>query len=167
MNILSLFDGMSCGQIALERASIKVDNYYASEIDEPAMKVAKANYPSTIHIGNVIDVIGSQLPQIDLLIGGSPCQSFSSYGDGSGLNGKSGLFYEYVRLLKEVKPKYFLLENVNMKKEWKDIISKELGVEPIAFNSNLVSAQNRDRLYWTNISFDLPEDKKKKQEGKI
>ena len=159
MNILSLFDGMSCGQIALQRAGIKVDNYYASEIDEPAMKVAKANYPSTTHIGNVVDVIGSELPQIDLLIGGSPCQSFSSYGDGSGLNGKSGLFYEYVRLLREVKPKYFLLENVNMKKEWKDIISKELGVEPIAFNSNLVSAQNRDRLYWTNIKFELPEDK--------
>ncbi len=107
MNILSLFDGMSCGQIALERAGIKVDNYYASEIDEPAMKVAKANYPSTTHIGNVVDVIGSELPQIDLLIGGSPCQSFSSYGDGTGLNGKSGLFYEYVRLLREVKPKYF------------------------------------------------------------
>ena len=159
MNVLSLFDGMSCGQIALERAGIKVGNYFASEIDEAAIKVTQHNYPNTKQIGSVTEVKGVDLPKIDLLIGGSPCQSFSSFGDGSGLNGKSGLFYEYVRLLKETNPKYFLLENVNMKKEWQDIISNELGVEPIPFNSNLLSAQNRDRLYWANIPFDLPTDK--------
>ena len=159
MNVLSLFDGMSCGQIALNKAGVKYNNYFASEIDEPAMKVAKANYPGTIHIGDVTKVDVSKLPKIDLLMGGSPCQSFSSFGDGTGLSGKSGLFWEFVRVLKEVKPKYFLLENVNMKQEWLDIISDTLGVNPIYFNSNLVSAQNRDRLYWTNIDFELPKDK--------
>lgn len=159
INVLSLFDGLSCGQIALERAGIKVSNYFASEIDKYAIQVTQKNYPNTIQIGDVTKVKGADLPNIDLLMGGSPCQSFSSFGDGSGLNGKSGLFWEFLRILKEVNPKYFLLENVNMKQEWKDIISKELGVKPISFNSNLVSAQNRDRLYWTNIEFDLPEDK--------
>lgn len=159
MNVLSLFDGMSCGQIALERAGIKVDTYYASEIDKHATKVTQHNFPNTIQLGDVTQVKGEDLPKIDLLIGGSPCQSFSSFGDGSGFDGKSGLFWEYIRILKECKPKYFLLENVNMKQEWQDIISKELGVKPIAFNSNLVSAQNRDRLYWTNIEFNLPNDK--------
>ena len=151
MNILSLFDGMSCGQIALNRAGIKYDAYYASEIDDKAIKVAKHNYPNTIHIGDVTKVNTSTLPKIDLLIGGSPCQSFSTAGNGAGFNGKSGLFWEYARILKEVKPTYFLLENVKMKKEWRDIISNELGVEPIEINSKLVSAQNRPRLYWTNI----------------
>jgi DNA (cytosine-5)-methyltransferase 3A len=117
------------------------------------------NYPNTIQLGDINHISSNNLPKIDLLFGGSPCQSFSSFGDKSGFNGKSGLFYEYVRLLNEVKPTYFLLENVNMKKEWRDIISQELGVEPIAINSNLVSAQNRDRLYWTNIKFDMPKDK--------
>jgi DNA (cytosine-5)-methyltransferase 3A len=159
MNVLSLFDGMSCGRIALERAGIKVDNYYASEIDKYAIQIAKKNYPDTIHIGNVVDVKANDLPKIDLLIGGSPCQSFSSFGNGTGFEGKSGLFWEFVRILRESNPKYFLLENVNMKKEWQDIISRELGVTPISFNSNLVSAQNRDRLYWTNINFSLPENK--------
>jgi len=151
MNVLSLFDGMSCGQIALNRAGIKYDAYYASEIDDKAIKVAKHNYPNTIHIGDVVKVNTSTLPKIDLLIGGSPCQSFSTAGNGAGFNGKSGLFWEYARILKEVKPTYFLLENVKMKKEWRDIISNELGVEPIEINSKLVSAQNRPRLYWTNI----------------
>jgi len=159
MNVLSLFDGMSCGQIALERAGIKVDNYFASEIDKYAIQVTKNNYPNTKHIGSVVDVKGKDLPKIDLLFGGSPCQSFSSFGDGSGLNGKSGLFWEFARVLKEVKPKFFMLENVKMKKEWSDIISKELGLEPILVNSNLVSAQNRGRMYWTNIPFNLPDDK--------
>lgn len=158
MNVLSLFDGMSCGQIALNKLGIKYDNYFASEIDKYAIQVTQKNYPNTKQIGSVVDVKGEDLPKIDLLFGGSPCQSFSSLGDGSGLNGKSGLFYEYVRLLKETKPKYFLLENVNMKKEWQYIITEELGVKPIPFNSNLVSAQNRDRLYWTNIEFELPKD---------
>jgi len=159
MNVLSLFDGMSCGQIALERAGIEVDNYFASEIDKYAIEVTKNNFPNTKHIGSVVDVKGSDLPKIDLLIGGSPCQSFSSFGNGSGLDGKSGLFWEFARILKEIKPKYFLLENVNMKKEWQDIITNELGVKPIPFNSNLLSAQNRDRLYWSNITFELPKDK--------
>lgn len=158
MNVLSLFDGMSCGQIALDQLGIKVDNYFASEIDKHAIKVTQHNFPNTIQIGDVTKVKGEDLPNIDLLIGGSPCQSFSSFGNGSGFEGKSGLFWEYIRLLKEVKPKYFLLENVNMKEEWQDIISKEMGINPIRFNSNLVSAQNRDRLYWTNIDFDLPSD---------
>ena len=159
MNVLSVFDGVGCGRIALERAGIKVDNYYASEIDKYAIQIAKKNYPDTIHIGNVVDVKASDLPKIDLLIGGSPCQSFSSFSNGTGFEGKSGLFWEFVRILRESNPKYFLLENVNMKKEWQDIISRELGVTPISFNSNLVSAQNRDRLYWTNINFSLPENK--------
>ena len=163
LNVLSLFDGMSCGQIALEKAKIKVNKYFASEIEKEAIKVTMKNYPNTLQVGSVLDVKASNLPKIDLFIGGSPCQSFSSFGNGSGFDGKSGLFYEYVRMLNELKQNnpdvLFMLENVNMKKEWRDIISKELGVEPIAFNSNLVSAQNRDRLYWTNINFIVPRDK--------
>ena len=151
MNVLSLFDGLSCGQIALNRAEIKYDKYFASEIDEYAIKVTQHNYPETIQIGDVTQVKGSDLPKIDLLIGGSPCQSFSNAGKGEGFDGKSGLFWEFVRLLDECKPKYFLLENVKMKKEWQKIISKALNIEPILINSNLVSAQNRERLYWTNI----------------
>ena len=161
--VLSFFDGMSCGQIALNKDGIEYKNYYACEIDESAIKVTQKNYPRTKHLGDVSKVSAKDLPKIDLFIGGSPCQSFSSFGNGSGFDGKSGLFWEYVRVLKEIRqtnPKVlFMLENVNMKKEWRDIISKELGVEPIAFNSNLVSAQNRDRLYWTNIKFELPKDK--------
>jgi len=150
-NVLSLFDGMSCGQLALDTLGIKVNNYFASEIDPHAMQIAKKNYPNTKHIGSVLDVRGSDLPQIDLLIGGSPCQSFSNAGDGSGMEGKSKLFWEFVRVLKETKPTYFLLENVKMKKEWEKIITDTLGVEPIAINSRLLTAQNRPRLYWTNI----------------
>ena len=150
-NVLSLFDGMSCGQLALDTLGIKVNNYFASEIDEHAIKIAKKNYPNTKHIGSVLDVRGSDLPRIDLLIGGSPCQSFSNAGDGSGMEGKSKLFWEFVRVLKETNPTYFLLENVKMKKEWEKIITDTLGVEPIAINSRLLTAQNRPRLYWTNI----------------
>ena len=150
-NVLSLFDGMSCGQLALDTLGIKVNNYFASEIDQYAMQIAKKNYPDTKHLGSVLDVKGSDLPRIDLLIGGSPCQSFSNAGDGSGLDGKSKLFWEFVRVLKETKPTYFLLENVKMKKEWEKIITDTLGVEPIAINSRLLTAQNRPRLYWTNI----------------
>jgi DNA (cytosine-5)-methyltransferase 3A len=159
-NVLSLFDGMSCGQIALNKVGIQYDNYYASEIDEPAISVTQHNYPNTIQMGSITELQSSQLPKIDLLFGGSPCQSFSNAGNGTGFDGKSGLFYDYVRLLKECKPTYFLLENVKMKKEWQDIISAELGVQPIKINSNLVSAQNRERLYWTNIPVvGLPDDK--------
>ena len=160
MNVLSLFDGMSCGQIALDKLGLKVDKYFASEIDKYAIKVAKANYPDTIHLGDVRDVKASDLPEIDLLIGGSPCQGFSFAGKHLNFDDpRSALFFEYVRLLKELKPKYFLLENVRMKQESQDIISECLGVQPVAVNSNLVSAQNRYRLYWTNIHFDIPSDK--------
>ena len=160
MNVLSLFDGMSCGQIALNRLGIKYDNYFASEIDKYAIQIAKKNYPNTKFVGDVEQLNAKKLPKIDLLIGGSPCQSFSIAGDGSGFDGKSKLFWEYVRILKEVKPKYFLLENVKMKKQWEDIITKEMGVKPYRFNSSLVSAQNRERLYWTNIpNIGIPKDK--------
>ena len=154
MNVLSLFDGMSCGQIALDRLGIKVDNYLASEIDKYAIQVTQKNYPNTIQIGSVVDVKGEDLPKIDLLIGGSPCQSFSRSGDGSGFDGKSKLFWEFVRILKEVNPKYFLLENVVMKKEWEDIITESLGVSPIKICSSNFSAQKRQRVYWTNIQVD-------------
>ena len=175
MNVLSLFDGMSCGQQALERSGVRVDNYFASEIDKYAIKVTQANYPKTNQLGSVIDVDGYSLPKIDLILGGSPCQSFSFAGKRKGMStkdeqeiltlehylelksegfefeGQSYLFWEYMRLLKEVKPKYFLLENVMMGDKWEKILSKAIGVNPIEINSSLVSAQNRRRLYWTNI----------------
>ena len=162
INVLSLFDGMSCGQIVLERAGIPVANYYASEIDKHAIKVTQYNYPNTIQLGDVREVKGSLLPKIDLLIGGSPCQGFSFAGKQLNFDDpRSKLFFEFVRLLKECKPRYFLMENVRMKKESQDIISKYLGVEPIEINSRLVSAQNRRRLYWTNIpNIKQPEDRK-------
>jgi site-specific DNA-cytosine methylase len=152
MNVLSLFDGLSCGQIALNRAGIKYENYFASEIDKYAIQVTQHNYPNTKQIGSVVDVKAEDLPKIDLLIGGSPCQGFSFAGKQLNFEDeRSKLFFEFVRLLKECKPKYFLLENVEMKKEYQDIITEQLGVEPIKINSSLVSAQNRPRIYWTNI----------------
>jgi DNA-cytosine methyltransferase len=151
MNVLSLFDGMSCGQIALNRVGIKYDKYFASEIDKYAIQVTQKNYPNTIQIGSVLDVKGSDLPKIDLLFGGSPCQSFSRAGKGEGFDGESRLFWEFVRVLNEVKPTYFLLENVVMKKEWEDIITEALGVEPIEISSEKLVPQARRRLYWTNI----------------
>lgn len=161
--VLSVFDGMSCGQLALQRAGIEYKEYFASEIDKHAIAVTQHNFPNTKQLGSINELKTDNLAKIDLLIGGSPCQSFSSFGNGKGFDGKSGLFWEYVRVLKELKLKNpeikFMLENVNMKKEWCDIITNELGVEPVAFNSNLVSAQNRDRLYWTNIDFIVSEDK--------
>ena len=174
MNVLSLFDGMSCGRIALERCGFKVENYFASEIDKHAIKVAKANYPDTVHLGDVTGVRtknqmlviphenGNGHQRIDLLIGGSPCQGFSFAGGQLAFNDpRSKLFFEYVLLLEELKPRYFLLENVIMKQEFQDIITKMLGVKPVRINSNLVSAQNRDRLYWTNIPVkSLPENKR-------
>ena len=162
LNVLSLFDGMSCGQIALQRAGIKVENYFASEIDKYAIQVAKHNYPNTKHIGSVVDVKGSDLPQIDLLIGGSPCQGFSFAGKQLNFDDpRSKLFFEFVRLKNECNPTYFLLENVKMKKEYEDIITEYLGVKPIAINSELFSAQDRKRIYWTNINFKaLPTENK-------
>lgn len=152
MNVLSLFDGMSCGQVALERAGIKVDNYFASEIDKYAIQVTMKNHPNTIQLGDVTKWKEWELPKIDLLIGGSPCQGFSFAGKQLNFEDpRSKLFFKFVDVLNEVKPKYFLLENVKMKKEYQDIITEYLGVEPIDINSNLVSAQNRKRLYWTNI----------------
>lgn len=178
MNVLSLFDGMSCGQIALERANKKVDNYFASEIDKHAISVAMHNFPNTKQLGSVTGVDGYKLPKIDLLIGGSPCQSFSFAGKRKGMStkceteiltldhylklkaegyefeGQSYLFWEYMRLLNEVKPKYFLLENVIMGEKWEKILSRAIGVNAIEINSSLVSAQNRRRLYWTNIGLE-------------
>lgn len=152
INVLSLFDGISCGQIALEKLGIEVENYFSSEIDKHAIKVTQTNYPKTKQLGSVLNVKGSDLPKIDLLIGGSPCQGFSFAGKQLNFDDpRSKLFFEYVRLKNELNPKYFLLENVKMKKEYQDIISSYLGVEPIMINSNLVSAQNRVRYYWTNI----------------
>lgn len=178
MNVLSLFDGMSCGQQALERCGIVVDNYFASEIDKHAIAVTMHNYPNTKQLGSVTEVDGYKLPKIDLLIGGSPCQSFSFAGKRKGMStkceteiltlehylelkaegyefeGQSYLFWEYMRLLNETKPTYFLLENVMMGEKWEKILSKAIGVNAIEINSALVSAQNRRRLYWTNIGLE-------------
>ncbi len=161
--VLSLFDGMSCGQIALERAGIKYNEYYASEIDKHAIKVAVNNYPNTKQIGSVTEVKAVDLPKIELLMGGSPCQGFSFSGKQLNFDDpRSKLFFEFVRLKEECEPKWFLLENVVMKKEYEQVITKALGVEPIRINSALVSAQNRERLYWTNIpNITQPNDKGK------
>lgn len=159
INVLSLFDGISCGQVALERAGIKVNNYFASEIDKHAIKVTQHNYPDTIQIGDVTKVKGAELPKIDLLIGGSPCQGFSFSGKQLNFEDpRSKLFFEFVRLIDEVKPKYWLLENVVMKQEYQDVISQHLGVEPVKLNSSLTSAQNRVRLYWANFEITEPID---------
>lgn len=162
MNVLSLFDGMSCGQLALNRANIHYNNYFASEIKDAAIKVTKHNYPNTIHIGDVTKIDLSTLPKIDLLIGGSPCQDFSILkAQGKGLEGdKSKLFYEYLRILKELKPKYFLLENVRMKKESEMQLNDYLNVKGLHINSELVSYQKRPRIYWTNIpNVSIPENR--------
>lgn len=162
MRVLSLFDGIACGLVALKRAGIKVDAYFASEIDKYAIQIATKNHPEIIEIWDVAKVEGGgNLNNIDLIIGGSPCQWFSVAGKMLAFDDpRSKLFFEYVRVLKEVKPKYFLLENVKMKKERVDIISEYLWVQPIEINSSLVSGQNRKRLYWTNIpGITQPEDK--------
>lgn len=196
LNVLSLFDGISCGQVALKRENLPIENYYASEIDRYAMQVTQKNFPSTIQVGDVAKVTYSNgtlyteageyyIGDVDLLIGGSPCQSFTFAGkregmvtdenieittldqylklksEGFAFKGQSYLFWEYVRLLNEIRPTYFLLENVKMQKFWQDVITKTLRVEPLRFNSKLLSAQRRDRLYWTNINdgeIELPDD---------
>jgi DNA (cytosine-5)-methyltransferase 3A len=153
MNVLSLFDGISCGQIALNRANISYDNYYASEIKPHAIKCTLDNYPNTIQLGDILNLKGSDLPKIDLLIGGSPCKGISRLNKNQeGLeHSESRLFWEYIRLLDEVKPKYYLLENTHGNKEATNTITETLGINPISINSKLVSAQNRPRYYWTNI----------------
>lgn len=185
INVLSLFDGISCGQIALERVGVKIKEYFASEIDKHAIKVTQHNYPNTIQLGSVLNVDVYSLPEIHLLIGGSPCQSFSFIGKKNGMStinsievysyehylelkeqkyefsGYSYLFWEYIRILKEAKPKFFLLENVRMNRKWENVITNATGVPPIKINSNLVSAQNRQRIYWSNIHFNKYLDDKK------
>lgn len=162
MNVLSLFDGMACGRIALNRCGITPRRYFASEIDKYAIQIAKKNWPDIVHVGNVLDVMWPETFEgegIDLLIGGSPCQGFSFAGKQLNFDDpRSKLFFEYVRLLKEAQPRWFLLENVRMKQESQDIITETLGVEPAAINSSLVAPQNRQRLYWTNIPFTTPAD---------
>ena len=175
MNVLSLFDGMSCGQIALDRLGIKVDKYYASEIDKYAIAVTKANYPETIHVGDITQLDPKDFKNIDLILAGSPCQGFSFAGKQLAFDDpRSALFFEFIRLLKAIKPKYFLLENVRMKQQYIDVITQQVSecypehqgndlfdskIEPILINSALLSAQSRQRLYWTNIpNVKQPED---------
>jgi len=167
---------MSCGQLALERLGIEVDTYYASEIDKYAMQVTQANFPNTIHIGDVCNIKAEDYPNIDLILAGSPCQGFSFAGKQLAFDDpRSALFFEFIRLLKEIKPKYFLLENVKMKQQFQDVITEQVSacypdfeggdllsgqIKPILINSALLSAQNRQRLYWTNIpNIEQPEDK--------
>ena len=153
ITVLSLFDGMSCGQLALQRAGIKVKAYYAAEIDKHAIKVTQHNFPGTIQLGDVTKVTAATLPKIDMLIGGSPCQGFSFAGKKLNFEDpRSKLFFEYVRLLKECKPTWFLLENVRMEYAHELVISQYLGTSPVKINSSLFSAQSRLRLYWTNIN---------------
>ena len=189
MNVLSLFDGMSCGQQALNRLGIKYDNYYASELDKYAIQITQKNFPDTIQLGDVCGVVAKDLPKVDLLLAGSPCQGFSFAGNQLAFDDpRSALFFEFIRLLRELKPKYFLLENVRMKQEYIDVITEEVSflypaggiyqeatffdlahrgclqhrkeIVPVLINSSLVSAQNRQRLYWTNIpNVTQPEDK--------
>ena len=172
LTVLSLFNGISCGMIALEKAGISVNKYYSSEIKKVAIQCTHDNYPDIIEVGDVTEISYSNgilstekgyftVGKIDLVIGGSPCQDFSCmYNAGQGLKGeKSKLFYHYHRILNEVKPKYFFLENVKMKKDQELILNEYMGCKPIKVNSSLVSAQTRNRLYWTNIPFSLPEDK--------
>lgn len=147
-------------QNTLAKRNIKsLDNYFASEIEKDSIKVTMKNFPNTVQLGDVCEVMGSNLPKIDLLLAGSPCQSFSgTVSDNKGFDGKSKLFFEFLRLLNETKPTYWLLENVEMKKEWEDVITEKLGVQPVHINSSHFSAQSRPRIYWTNIplSNELP-----------
>ena len=160
MNVLSLFDGISCGRVALERASIRVDNYFASEIDKYAIKIAQKNYPDTIQLGDINDWESWDLPPIDLVMGGSPCQGFSVAGKRMNFDDpRSQLYFKFLEILEHYNPRYFLLENVKMNRDCLNIITESIGVEPIHINSRLVSAQNRPRWYWTNLDVEQPEDR--------
>lgn len=166
MNILSLFDGMSCGRIAAERAGLQVTKYYASEVDKHAIKVSQANWPDIIQLGDVIKWREWDIDwaSIDLLIGGSPCQGFSFAGKQLAFDDpRSALFFVYVDILnhiQSVNPSVkFMLENVKMKKEHMDVISEYLGVEPVFINSALVSGCERPRYYWANWRIEQPRDK--------
>lgn len=162
MRIFSAFDGISCGQVALKRLGITPSIYYASEVDKYAITVTQKNHPDTVQVGDIRRFFGDKYDDIDLLLGGSPCQDLSAAGKGAGLGGaRSSLFYDFLRLKQQMKPKYFLLENVaSMSKENCDEMTRLMGVEPIMINSALVSAQNRKRLYWTNIkNIQQPDDK--------
>jgi len=160
INVLSCFDGLSGGQLALEKSGIKVDNYFASEIDKYAIAVAKYNYPNMIHLGDVKKIDTSTLPKIDLMLAGSPCTDLAFAGRGKGLvkGEQSSLFFDWWELVQELKPKYIFLENVRMKEEYKKQISEILGFEPTAINSSLVSAQNRYRLYWFGVRDSMGKD---------
>ena len=170
MKVLALFDGMSCGQIALDKLGLSVSKYYASEIDKYAMEITQKNYPNTIQVGDITKLDPNDFKDVDLILAGSPCQGFSFAGKQLAFDDpRSALFFEFIRLLKAIKPKYFLLENVRMKKEFIDIISEQVsecypeitfGIEPILINSSLLPAQSRQRLYWTNIpGIEQPQDK--------
>ncbi len=160
MRVLSLFDGMSCGRVALDRAGIDVESYHASEIDKYAIDVSKRNHSDIEHLGDIRG-IDRCYPCVDLLLAGSPCQGFSFAGKQLAFDDpRSALFFEFLRIKNAVNPQYFILENVSMKQEYQDVITKLLGVEPIKINSALASAQNRNRLYWTNIpGVEQPSDK--------
>jgi DNA-cytosine methyltransferase len=169
MKVLSLFDGMSCGRIALDQLGIPVEKYYASEIDKYAMQVSAANYPDIEQVGDICNLDPKDYQDVSLMLAGSPCQGFSFAGKQLAFDDpRSALFFEFIRLLKEIKPKYFLLENVRMKKEFLQVISEQVsecypeitfGIEPIFINSSLLSAQSRQRYYWTNIpGIQEPED---------
>ena len=160
INVLSLFDGISVGRLALQNSGMSVANYYASEIDKHAIEVTKTNWPDTQHVGDVSKLTPEDFKDIDLMFAGFPCQSISNLGKGEGLDGKSGLFWEFVRLKDSIMPKYWLVENVSGVKKAIDKITETLGVEPLKINSSLLTGQNRNRLYWTNIpNVVLPQDK--------
>jgi DNA-cytosine methyltransferase len=181
MKVLSLFDGMSCGQIALSKLGVKVDKYYASEIDKYAIQITQKNFPDTVQLGDICEIDAKDFKDVDLMLAGSPCQGFSFAGSQLAFDDpRSALFFEFVRLLKEIKPKYFLLENVRMKKEFLEVITEQVSscytasdvddeyvdmfgnvrFEPHFINSSLLSAQSRQRYYWTNIpNIQQPEDK--------
>ena len=170
MKVLSLFDGMSCGRIALDQLGIPVEKYYASEIDKYAIQVSVANYPDIEQVGDICNLDPKDYQDVNLMLAGSPCQGFSFAGKQLAFDDpRSALFFEFIRLLKAIKPKYFLLENVRMKKEFLQVISEQVsacypeivfGIEPIFINSSLLSAQSRQRYYWTNIpGIKQPEDR--------